>query len=296
MNRTLPLHNVGIRRLGLALLALMGLSGLGLSFPAMAAPLQVFVSILPQKYFVEHIGGKQVAVSVMVGPGQSPETYEPTPRQMVALSQARLYFSIGVPFEDTWMNRIRDANPALRVVPMQRGIALLPLARPGGEPGGTDPHVWTSPRRVETMAATIRDALIETDPAHRGDYESNYRAFIAELDALDRNIQSILAPAKGKPFLVFHPAWGYFAKDYALRQIPIEAEGKEPGAKALARVIDFGREEGVKVIFVQEQFSRRTAATVAAAIGARVVAVDPLAEDYPQNLLRVAHEFADSLK
>lgn len=292
MNCRKALHKVTNLRLGLALLAF----GLGLAGPALAAPLQVFVSILPQKYFVEHIGGKQVAVAVMVQPGQSPETYEPTPRQMVALSLARLYFSIGVPFEDTWMRRIRDANPALRVVPMQRGIAQLPLGGPGGELRGTDPHVWTSPQRVKIMAATIRDALVETDPAHRGDYESNYRLFIADLDALDRNIQAILAPAKGKPFLVFHPAWGYFAKDYGLRQIAIEAEGKEPGARALARVIDLGKRERVKVIFVQEQFSQRTAETVAAAIGARVVAVDPLAEDYPQNLLQVAHEFAASLK
>jgi zinc transport system substrate-binding protein len=261
-----------------------------------SAPLPVFVSILPQKYFVERVGGRQVAVSVMVGPGQSPATYEPTPRQMTALSQARLYFSIGVAFEDVWMKRIQAANPALHVVSMQRGVALLPLTGPSGEPTGTDPHIWTSPQRVKIMAATIRDALTEADPVHRGDYESNYRAFSAELDALDRDIRAFLVLAKGKAFLVFHPSWGYFANDYGLRQIPIEAEGKEPGAKALARVIDLGKREGVKVIFVQTQFSRRTAETVAAAIGAQAVAVDPLAENYPQNLLRVAHEFADALK
>ena len=261
-----------------------------------SAPLPVFVSILPQKYFVERVGGEQVVVSVMVGPGQSPATYEPTPRQMTALSQAKLYFSIGVAFEDTWMKRIQAATPALRVVPMQRGIALLPLTGPGGEAAGTDPHIWTSPLRVKIMAASIRDALIETDPAHRGDYELNYRAFIAELDALDRDVRALLMSAKGKSFLVFHPSWGYFANDYGLRQIPIEAEGKEPGAKALVRVIDLGKREGARVIFVQTQFSRRTAETVAAAIGARVVGVDPLAENYPQNLLRVAHEFAEALK
>ena len=261
-----------------------------------SAPLPVFVSILPQKYFVERVGGEQVVVSVMVGPGQSPATYEPTPRQMTALSQAKLYFSIGVAFEDTWMKRIQAATPALRVVPMQRGIALLPLTGPGGEAAGTDPHIWTSPLRVKIMAASIRDALIETDPAHRGDYELNYRAFIAELDALDRDVRALLMSAKGKSFLVFHPSWGYFANDYGLRQIPIEAEGKEPGAKALVRVIDLGKREGARVIFVQTQFSRRTAETVAAAIGARVVGVDPLAENYPQNLLRVAPEFAEALK
>jgi len=261
-----------------------------------SAPLPVFVSILPQQYFVEQVGGDHVAVSVLVGPGQSPETYEPTPKQMAALSRARIYFSIGVAFEDTWMKRIQAADSALRVVPMQHGVALLPLAGAGGEAGGTDPHVWTSPQRVKLMAANVRDALIQADPAQRGDYESNYRTFAAELDKLDCDIRSLLAPAKGKSFMVFHPAWGYFAHDYGLRQIPIEAEGKEPGAKSLARVIELGRREGAKVIFVQSQFSRRTAETVAAAIGARVVAVDPLAGNYPQNLLRVAREFAVALK
>jgi zinc transport system substrate-binding protein len=279
------------RFLGLTLLAMLGLSG-----PGLAAPLPVFVSILPQKYFVERVGGEQVAVSVMVGPGQSPETYEPTPKQMAALSQARLYFSIGVAFEDSWMKRIQAANPTLRVVPMQRGVALLPLTGPGGESDGIDPHLWTSPQRVKLMAGNVRDALIQADPDHRGDYESNYRTFAAGMDKLDRDIRAILASAKGKRFMVFHPSWGYFAHDYGLRQIPIEAEGKEPGAKSLARVIDLGKREGVKVIFVQTQFSRRTAETVAVAIGARVVGVDPLAENYPQNLLRVAHEFANALK
>jgi len=261
-----------------------------------SAPLPVFVSILPQQYFVEHVGGDHVAVSVLVGPGQSPETYEPTPKQMTALARARIYFSIGVAFEDTWMKRIQAANPALRVAPIQRGVAILPLAGSGGEPGGSDPHVWTSPQRVKRMAANVRDALIQADPAQRGDYESNYRTFAAELDKLDGDIRTLLAPARGKAFMVFHPAWGYFAHDYGLRQIPIEAEGKEPGAKSLARVIELGKREGVKAIFVQSQFSRRTAETVAVAIGARVVAVDPLAENYPQNLLQVAREFAAALK
>jgi len=266
------------------------------SVQACAAPLAVVVSILPQKYFVERIGGAQVAVSVMVGPGQNPASYEPTPRQTTALSRARLYFSIGVAFEDTWMKRIQASNPLMRLVPMQQGVALLPL--PGANAGrcGTDPHSWTSPLRVKIMAAGIRDALVETDPAHRSDYESNHRAFMAELDALDRDIRAILAPVQGRSFLVFHPCWGYFAHDYGLRQIPIEAEGKEPGARALVRVIELGRREGARVVFVQTQFNRRPAETVAAALGARIVALDPLAENYPQNLLQVARQFAEAIK
>lgn len=279
---------------------------LWLAFIALMAPgnadanatpgLAVFVSILPQKYFVEHVGGKHVTVSVMVGPGQSPATYEPTPKQMTALSRARLYFSIGVSFEDAWLGRIGAVNPALRIVPMQRGIALLPLSGPGDEPSGNDPHVWTSPPRVKIMAANIRDALIETDPVHRHDYEAGYHALIAELEALNDKIRAVLAPVKGKPFVVFHPAWGYFADTYELRQIPIEAEGKEPGARSLAAVIALGKQQHAKVVFVQAQFSRRSAETVARAIGARVVVVDPLAEDYSRNLLHVARAFAEALK
>jgi zinc transport system substrate-binding protein len=277
-------------------IAIIALATLGFSGATRAAPLRVFVSILPQKYFVEHVGRDHVAVSVMVGPGQSPETYEPTPKQMAALSQTRLYFSIGVPFEDARLPRIQAANPALHIVPMQRGITRLPLSGSRGEPSGEDPHVWTSPPRVKIMAATIRDALIAVDPANRHDYETRYETFIAELDTLDREIRAVLAPAKGKSFMVFHPAWGYFADTYSLRQIPIEAEGKEPGAKSLAAVIELGKRQHVKVVFVQAQFSRRSAETVARAIGARVVAVDPLAKDYSRNLLRVARAFAEALK
>lgn len=261
-----------------------------------AAPVPVFVSILPQKYFVERVGRSHVAVSVLVGPGRSPETYEPTPKQMAVLSQTRLYFSIGVPFERVWLPRIQAANPALRVVPMQRGIVLLALSGPRGELPSKDPHVWTSPLRAKIMAATIRDALIEADPTHRHDYQTGYREFIAELDTLDGDIRAVLAPAKDKSFIVFHPAWGYFADTYDLHQIPIEAEGKEAGAKSLAAVIELGRQQHVKVVFVQTQFSRRSAETVARAIGARVVAVDPLAEDYSRNLLHVAHAFAEALQ
>jgi len=264
--------------------------------PSGAEPVPVFVSILPQKYFVEQVGTPRVAVTVMVGPGQSPATYEPTPRQLTALSGAQVYFSIGVAFEDAWMHRIRAANPKLHIVPTQRGIALLPLRGPDGQPLGWDPHVWTSPPLVKTIAANIRDALIEADPAYRANYEANYQRLESALDDLDREIQRILMPAKGKALLVFHPAWGYFADTYGLRQIPIEIAGKEPGAKSLARSIELGRREQAKVIFVQTQFSRRTAATVAAAIGARIVAVDPLAGDYPANLLRTARDVAAALQ
>ena len=263
-----------------------------------AAPLKVFVSIPPQKYFVERLGGKHVSVSVIVEPGRSPATYEPSPLQMSRLSGASLYFAIGVPFEDVWMTRIHAANPGMKIIALQEGIPLRGVDQVGdageGE-GRKDPHIWTSPQLVQHMAGRIRDALIMEDPGHRSDYEASYARFTADLEALDRYIRDRLRGLMGRSFMVFHPSWGYFADNYGLRQIPIERGGKMPGARTLQRVIELGRREGVKVIFVQEQFSTRTAETVARALGARIARVDPVAEDYVKNMRHVADLFAEAL-
>ena len=266
------------------------------------APLAVVASILPQKYFIERIGGERVAVSVMVGPGQSPATYEPKPRQMANLSQARLYFRIGVAFEAVWMDRISAANPAIKMIETQRSIALRDIESAGSEKppatggGLKDPHVWTDPLLVRIMAAHIRDALVETDPSHREHYEQNYVAFAADLDRLDQWIRDLFQGVRSRRFMVFHPSWGYFADAYGLTQIPVESAGKEPGPRTLADLIDRGRKEQVRVIFVQQQFSRRAAETVAQAIGATVVAVDPLAENYLDNLRDVVRAFAATMQ
>jgi zinc transport system substrate-binding protein len=282
---------------------------LALLMPALgsAEPLLVFVSVLPEKTFVEKVGGEHVQVQAMVRPGHSPHTYEPTPHQIAALAQTALYVRIGVPFENAWMARIHSANRDMRVLDARAGIDLRPIeahehAGAAPEPKGAhqgaielDPHVWTSPPLVKRMARNIRDALTDLDPAHRDDYARNYAAFAAELDALDGEIRSLLKDVRGGRFMVFHPAWGYFAETYGLTQVPIEKEGKEPGARALTALIEQARREHVKVIFVQPQFSRRYAEQVARAIGGRVVAIDPLAPDYTDNLRRAARSIAEAL-
>lgn len=266
------------------------------------APIGVFVSILPQKYFVQRVGGDRVSVSVMVGPGRSPATYEPTPRQLSRLAAARLYFRIGVAFETVWMERIGAANPDMKIIDTRRGIRLrdvdtaAPENADAADGGIKDPHVWTDPMLVKIMAAHIRDALIEADPGHRQDYANNYIGFAADLDRLDRQLRELFLGVSSRSFMVFHPSWGYFADAYGLKQIPIESAGKEPGPRTLSALIDRGRKAHVKVIFVQRQFSQRTADTVAQALGARVVMVDPLAEDYMDNLRHVARSFAETLK
>jgi zinc transport system substrate-binding protein len=268
-------------------------------------PLRVFVSVLPQKTFVEKVGGDRVQVEAMVQPGDSPHTYDPTPRQVAALARADLYVAIGGTFEDAWMGRIRGVNPKMQVLDTGEGIALRPIeahADADGhgadghdhEHGPSDPHLWTSPLLVKQMALRIRDSLSGLDPANAALYATNAAAFAAELDALDRDIRARLAGVAGSRFMVYHPAWGYFADTYGLIQIPIEHEGKEPGPRALAALIDQARRDGVRLIFVQPQFSRKAAAQVAAAIGGRVEVVDNLAADYAANLRRVADALAQT--
>jgi zinc transport system substrate-binding protein len=288
--------------------------------------IRAFVSILPQAYFVERVGGNRVQVSVMVGPGQSPHTYEATPRQMAELSEARLYFRIGVDFENVWMERVSKINPDMRVIDTRRGIELRPMkihhhheeahndheakhhkhhrqdhhtAHESHHHEGTgmkDPHIWLSMRLVKIQAKTICEVLTEEDPSHRAYYEANLKAFQHDLGQLDREIARSLKDIKSRKFMVFHPAWGYFAHDYGLEQIPIEMEGKEPTAKDLIHAIEEAKEEGIKIIFVQKQFSKASAETVARAIGGRVVQIDPLARDYLSNMRQVADALVEALR
>jgi zinc transport system substrate-binding protein len=262
--------------------------------------IKVFVSILPQVSFAERVGGERVDVSVMVGPGQSPATYEPRPKQMAELNKARLYFRIGVPFENVWMERISKANPNMKVIDTRRGIELLSMkahhrhddeAHHHHGNGMKDPHIWLSPRLVKIQAETMCDALIAEDSAHRSYYESNLRAFQADLDQLDGEIGEILKRIKTRKFIVFHPALGYFARDYALEEIPIQRQGKEPSAKILADLIEQAKEEGIKVVFVQQQFGHASAEMIARAIGGKVVYIDPLAKDYLENMRKIAETF-----
>ncbi|MCK5219620.1 zinc ABC transporter substrate-binding protein [bacterium] len=241
-------------------------------------PLSIFVSILPQALFVERVGGKHVKVEVMVRPGHSPATYEPTPKQILALAGAKIYFRIGVPFEETWMERIKSLNPGLHIVDTRQGIRLR----------DKDPHIWLSPRRVKIQAATIRNTLASLDIRHQKDYDENLRQFQNELTKLDQDLKTILAPLEKRRFMVFHPSWGYFAADYGLEMVPIEIEGKDPGPRTLARLIVRVETQGFKTIFVQQQFSNKTAAAIAKALDARVVVIDPLAPDYFTNLRRTA--------
>lgn len=280
------------------------------------APLPVFVSIAPQRYFVERIGGERVAVSVLVPAGADPHTWEPRPRAMAELSRAAVYFSIGIDFEAAWLGKIAAANPGMRIVPTDRGIEKLPL--PAHEPEkaargasrhlhdparrhahahgeGLDPHIWLSPALVRVQAGHIRDGLIAVDPEHRARYEAGHAAFLEEIDSLDAELRALFAGKEGSRFLVVHPSWGYFARDYGLVQRAIEIEGKEPKPARLQELIRFARREGIRAVFVQPQFSTRSAEAVARGIEGAVIPVDPLAADWAQTLRQAGRRLREAL-
>lgn len=273
------------------------------SFPATAA-VEMYVSIAPLKYFVERIGGEHVHVQVMVAPGHSPATYEPTPRQMVTVTNAHIYVRIGVPFESVWMARIQAAHPELDVIDARDGMDLTPMRyqslqisdRPDLDHthGPGDPHVWLDPALAKVIATNIRDGLKRVDRINAESYERNTEVVLAELRQLDAELRRLTESSENGIFLVFHPAWSYFARAYGLVQLAVEYEGKEPGPAALSRLIEIVKQENISTIFVQKQFSTRVAATLAEEVEGDVVVLDPLAEDYIENLLRAAKAISDS--
>lgn len=263
-----------------------------------SSPLQVTVSILPQVYFVRQIAGDLAQVSVMVLPGAGPATYEPKPDQMVALTSSQIYFAIGVPFETVWLPKIQAANPAMRIVRTQEGISKIPMAHHHHEHAAQkthngqeilDPHIWLDPNLVKIQARHIKEALCVADPAHAHVFTQNFDRFTIALDQLNQNITSLFGPAaKGKHFVVFHPAWGYFARAYGLIQLPVEMEGKSPSPRELAGLIDMARAKKIHTIFAQPQFSQQSASVIARGIEGTVVRLDPLASDWADNLLSAA--------
>lgn len=260
---------------------------------------KVFVSILPQAYFVERIGGDDVQVEVLVGPGQSPHTYEPTPKQMARLGDADIFFRIGIPLEKSLVPKISRSFPGLLIVDTRKGVTLLasdPRGHDHDEAGAPDPHIWLDPKRVMIQSMTICDALVRFDPARAAKYEKNLETFMNDLSMLDHELQRVFTPLRKSRVYVFHPAFGYLADAYGFTQVPVEVGGKEPGARQLADLIARARADRVRVIFIQPQFSRIRAQAVAREIGGAVVPIDPLPKDYMSEMMTLARTIRDSLK
>jgi len=263
------------------------------------ANINAVVSILPEKTFVEAIGGDKVSVSVMVLPGNSPHTYEPKPSQMKDIAKATLYFAIGVEFEKVWLNKFKNLNQNMQVIDLTSGIKKLSMAahdhkdEHAHEKKSTDPHIWTSPDNVKIIALHIYETLMQSDPENKTYYKLNYEKFIALINQTDSKIKSILSSkAKGTKFMVFHPSWGYFAETYGLKQLPVELEGKSPKPKELINLIKEAKEEKIAVIFTQPEFSDSVAKVMANELSIKVIKVSPLSPKWSDNLINIANAIA----
>lgn len=303
----------------------------GVSF-LFAKPI-VTASILPTKYFIEQIAADTLDVNVMVTKGADPHTYEPKPMQMKNLEKSVLYFAVGIEFEHAWLDRFKKSYPNLVMVDTSKGvekIAMTPHEHHDHEAyehhahhkheahehdhhdhdhdhqgcdcehhhhhhDGLDPHIWLDPILVKTQAKTIADALVKAFPENKDLYIKNLDKFITSLDNLDKFIQEKLKNVKNRSFIVYHPSWGYFAKRYNLKQIPIEVEGKEPKMADLADLINEAKEENIKVIFVAPQFSKKSANLIAKQTDAKVVEIDQLPENWEESIKQTAKVFAESL-
>ena len=270
--------------------------------------LKVFVSILPQKYFAEKLLANNADIEVLIGAGMSPHTYEPLPQQMSKLSRADMFLAVGIPFEKVIIDRLKNLCPNLDIVQTDENIEKIKMAdhHHHEEPHehhheeehkheiGLDPHFWLDPIRVTIMAENMAKALIVKRPDLADSIKSNLESIKTEMNQLDNELTQKLLPFKGKTMLVFHPAFGYFANKYGLIQKAVEIEGKEPAPRQLAELIRNCRAEGIKIIFIQKQFPLATAETISRSIGGRVVAIDPLAEDYVNNLKAMAEAVTNS--
>ncbi len=260
----------------------------------------VLVSVAPYKYFVERIAGDTVKISLMVPPGASSHTYEPSPRATLAASHADLWFLIGESFESRAVRAIKSHHPDIVLVDLRQGVQLI-SADPNGaqvhchccsNPNCQDLHIWLSPSQSKIQAATIAKALSEIYPEHKAIYQKNLQTFLSELDALDQDISGILQPLKNRVIMVSHPAYAYFCRDYALKQTSIEFEGKDPTPRQLTTLLDAARQQQIKTIFVQMQYNNKGARLIAQHIGAKVVNLDPYSESYFESMREIARQFA----
>ncbi len=259
----------------------------------------VVVSILPLADFVEKVGAEKVDITVMVPPGASPHTYEPTPSQMVKLTRTKMYVKAGsgIEFELVWMDKLIAANKKMLVVDSSKGITPRETEDLENERGhGMDPHIWLSPLNAQKMVYNIWEGLVQVDPDNKLYYTQNRDAYLQKLDTLDKDIRDSLAKVNNRTFMVFHTAWGYFARDYDLEQLPIEVGGKEPSAQDIINLIEKAKQYRIKVIFASPQFNPESAKVIAKGIGGKVVFIDPLAGDYISNLRLVLDELVQAME
>ncbi|OAV66283.1 putative zinc transport system zinc-binding lipoprotein AdcA precursor [Bacteroidales bacterium Barb6XT] len=263
----------------------------------------VSVTIEPQRYFAEKVGGEHFKVNVVVPAGQSPETYDPVPRQMMEIGRSTAYLQIGcIGFEQAWMENICANNPDLPVFDLSEGMDMLGGGKEDGHDdedenghhhNGADPHIWSSIQGARIIAGNVLNAFVTLDEKNRPLYEENYIRLVAEIEATADSIARLLRPVLSRAFIIYHPALTYFAEDFNLTQLCIETDGKEPSPAQLMELTDIARNHNARIVFVQQEFDTKNAEIIARETGCRLVRINPLAYDWPEEMIRIAKALSD---
>lgn len=258
----------------------------------------ISVTIEPQRYFAEKIAGDLFQINCVTPAGQSPETYDPTPQQMVQISQSQAYFRIGeIGFEQAWMKNLQSQNPDMAVFDLSEGMELIKNeeeaheegeAHPHHHHGSVDPHIWTSISGARVIAQNTYQAFIKLDPENQEIYQAGYQRLIEEIDSTEAEMKQLLQPLAGTAFIIYHPALTYFAREFGLKQLCIELDGKEPSPAQLKQLLETATQSGAKVVFVQQEFDRKNAELIAKETGCRLVTINPLSYNWHDEMIRLA--------
>ena len=266
----------------------------------------VTVTIEPQRYFAEKIAGDKFKINCVVPAGQSPETYDPTPQQMIQIGKSIAYLRIGpIGFEQAWMDKIRENNPKLEVFDTSEGVKQLTDTEDlchthdhAGEDthhhhGGVDPHIWSSIAGAKVVAWNTLNAFIALDPDNTDYFWKNYNELVDEIDKTEMNIKQLLDPLTDRTFIIYHPALTYFADEFNLIQLCIEMDGKEPSPAQLKMLVETARENNARVVFIQQEFDQKNAELIAKETGCKLTVINPLAYDWSKEMIHIAKALAD---
>lgn len=264
----------------------------------------VTVTIEPQRFFAEKIAGDKFKINCVVPSGQSPETYDPTPKQMVEIGKSNAYLRIGyIGFEHVWMQKIQENNPELKIFDVSKGMKFLTAeeeeehSHGEGEhhfhPEGIDPHIWSSIEGAKVIAWNTLNAFIQLDKENTEFYWKNYNALVAEIEQTEVTIKQLLDPLTARTFIIYHPALTYFAEEFNLTQLCIEMDGKEPSPAQLKQLVETAKANQTKVVFIQQEFDKKNAELIAKETGCRLAVINPLDFHWNKELIRIAKELSD---
>ena len=253
----------------------------------------VAVSVGPEVEFVNAVGGDKVSVTLMVPPGADPHTYEPLPRQLKSITNDKMYAEVGTPieFEVNYMDKIKSINPNMLVVNCSQGINLIPNTAEN-ESDESDPHVWTDPKNAKVMVENIYQGLVQVDPADKEYFQKNRDHYLQQLDELDKNTTETFKGKQNTNILIYHPAFGYYCKDYNLTQVAVELNDEEPSPQRIAYLVNLARNYNIKTMFIEPEYNIQKMQSIASQVNAKVLTVNDLDENYLQNMKNVAEAFS----